>query len=70
MEILVFKTNISQREDVQKVKTYLNKHKSIIAWNVDTEDSDRVLRVVASADITQTVESLVSTAGYYIEELT
>jgi hypothetical protein len=70
MQILVFKTNINQREDVQKVKSYLNKHNDILAWNVDTGDIDRVLRVVASSDITHTVESLVSTAGYYIEELT
>lgn len=69
MQILVFKTNINQREDVQKVKTYLNQQKDILAWNVDTGDIDRVLRVVAASDITQTVESLVSTAGFYIEEL-
>lgn len=69
MQILVFKTNIHQREDVQKVKGHLNKHKDIIAWNVDTGDIDKVLRVVASADITNSVESIVSGAGYFIEEL-
>jgi hypothetical protein len=69
MEILVFKTNIQVREDIQKVGNILRKEKDILAWNVDMEDCDKVLRVEAAADITRKIEFLVTDAGYHCCEL-
>jgi hypothetical protein len=69
MEILVFKTNIQVREDIQKVGNILMKEKDILAWNVDTGDCDKVLRIEAKNDITRKVEFLVTNAGFHCSEL-
>lgn len=69
MEILVFKTNIQFREDIQKVGNILMKEQGILAWNVDTDDCDKVLRIEATADITKKVAFLVTNAGFHCCEL-
>jgi hypothetical protein len=46
IEILVFKTNIHQEEQLAKVDRILNK-KGILHWNVDKHDIDKVLRIEA-----------------------
>jgi hypothetical protein len=46
LEILVFKTNIHQEEQLEKVGRILNK-KGILRWNVDKHDIDKVLRIEA-----------------------
>ncbi len=69
MEILVFKTNLSNIEHVGKVTLPLNDHPHILDWNVDLHDSDNVLRVVAKNIPASEVQSIISTAGYLCEEL-
>lgn len=69
MEILVFKTNIHLKEDIQRVGNIFKKEKDILTWNVDTEDCDKVLRIEAVADITRKVEFLVKDAGFHCREL-
>lgn len=69
MEILVFKTNIVQFKDIRKVGNILMKEKDILTWNVDSEDCDRVLRIVAQKNISQKVEMMVNKAGFYCREL-
>lgn len=46
IEILVFKTNIYQEEQLIKVGRILDK-KGILRWNVDHHDIDKVLRIEA-----------------------
>lgn len=69
MEILVFKTNIHKKEDIQKVGNIFSEFKDILTWNVDTEDVDKVLRIEAHQDITRKVEHLINSAGYHCEEM-
>jgi len=44
-QVLVFRTNLNTKAEVQKIKQALNK-KAIIQWSVDMEDCDKVLRVI------------------------
>lgn len=69
MEILVFKTNIYHKEDIRKVEDIFKANKDILAWNVDVEDCDKVLRIEAVADISPKLKRSLSQAGYYCKEL-
>ncbi len=69
MEILVFKTNLTSKFRVRQVGPVLDFHPNIHQWNVDLHDCDKVLRVVAASIAPAEVENLLSTAGYYCEEL-
>ncbi len=69
MKILVFKTNLTNNAHIQKVKPALNGHPYIIDWNVDLNDCDKVLRIVAENMPAREVEKIVFNAGYLCEEL-
>lgn len=69
MEVLVYKTNINHKRDVEQVKPYFTDQSDILKWNVDIEDEDRVLRVEAQSDISSKIEHLVRNAGYLCWEL-
>lgn len=69
MEILVFKTNLTDAGHIENVKPVLNRHPYIKEWNVDLHDCDKILRVVTENSIATEVESIVSSAGYLCEEL-
>jgi len=69
MEVLVYKTNINHVNDVEVVRSYLNKQTGIKKWNVDIEDVDCVLRVEVDSDISSVVENIVRKAGYKCLEL-
>jgi cell fate (sporulation/competence/biofilm development) regulator YmcA (YheA/YmcA/DUF963 family) len=69
MEILVFKTNLTNNTHIQKVKPALNRHPYIKDWNVDLHDCDKVLRIVAEKMPAGEVEKIVFNAGYLCEEL-
>ncbi len=45
--VLVFKTNIRKRSEVEKLSSVFNKPE-IIKWNIDLDDCDKVLRVVTT----------------------
>ena len=69
IEILVFKTNLTNTRHIKNVRPALNLHPYIKEWNVDLHDCDKILRVVAENIPATEVESIVSTAGYLCEEL-
>lgn len=69
MEILVFKTNITQAEHIDAIGQDLNVHPCIIDWNVDLHDCDNILRIVADQIHPSIIESILTKAGYYCEEL-
>ncbi len=69
MEILVFKTNLSNTDHIGKVTLPLNHHPHILEWNVDLNDCDKVLRIVAEDIPAKEVEQLIFNAGYYCREL-
>jgi hypothetical protein len=70
MEILVFKTNVTSKRKVGKVRALLlTSFPSIQQWNFDLEDCDKVLRIVATDLHPKSVESLLQTAGFSCHEL-
>jgi len=69
MEILVFKTNLTNKKLISDVESLLNIHPHIIKWNVDLHDRDNVLRVVSKNIEAKEIEQLLTRQGYYCEEL-
>lgn len=69
VEILVFKTNLTDAKRIEEVESLLDIHPHIIQWNVDLDDCDKVLRIVSRNIAAQEVENILLNAGYYCEEL-
>jgi hypothetical protein len=69
VEILVFKTNLSDSKRINDVESLLDIHPHIIKWNVDLEDCDKVLRIVSRNIAGAEIENILLNAGYYCEEL-
>ncbi len=69
MEILVFKTNLTNPNRISEVESSLDIHPGIYQWNVDLNDSDNILRIVSKSIAAKEVENIVLSAGYYCEEL-
>ena len=69
MEVLVFKTNVTSKKKVSKVSALLTSFPAIQQWNVDLDDCDKVLRIVATDLHPNSVESLLLTAGFNCKEL-
>ncbi|MBC7686978.1 MAG: hypothetical protein H7211_02240 [Aquabacterium sp.] len=69
MDILVFKTNLFDARRISDIEPSLDVHPNIFNWNVDLNDEDNILRIVASNVAGEEVEDLLLSAGYYCEEL-
>ncbi|MEO5893015.1 MAG: hypothetical protein ABIQ31_22385 [Ferruginibacter sp.] len=69
MEILVFKTNLTDVKRISDIESSLDVHPNIFQWNVDLNDVDNILRIVANDMGGEEVETLLLSAGYYCEEL-
>ena len=69
MEILVFKTNLTDVQRIRDAGSVLDDHPHIYKWNVDLHDCDKILRVVSNNIVGKEVENLIASAGYYCEEL-
>ena len=69
IEILVFKTNLTDTKRISDVESLLDIHPHIVQWNVDLNDCDNVLRIVSRNIAAQEVENMLLNAGYYCEEL-
>ena len=69
MEILVFKTNLTNTQRIGDIESSLDVHPDIFQWNVDLHDNDNILRVVANNVPGEEVENMLLNAGYYCEEL-
>lgn len=67
--VLVFKTNIQQDGDVQKIAQQLNKCAFIKRWNIDRTDVDKVLRIESDHADAANIIGLVTGAGFVCEEL-
>ena len=51
MEILIFKTNLTDINHINEIGSRLNVHTDIFKWNVDLRDCDNILKVVANNTI-------------------
>jgi len=69
MEILVFKTNLTNTNRIREVELFLDIHPGIHNWNVDLNDCDRILRIVSRIITPSEVEDILLNAGYNCKEL-
>lgn len=67
--VLVFKTNLQFKKDINRLSPVLSNISDILRWNVDREDIDKVLRIETRILTAQEIIRLVNNAGYVCEEL-
>lgn len=70
MNILIFKTNISNMEERERLALLLDNESAIHHWNVDMEDCDKVLRVTTELLQPEAIISITQQAGLLCSELT
>lgn len=68
MDVLVFKTSVSNQEEIEQLRASLN---PLGKWNSDLEDCDRILRIAIEFGETQPADVLkiVQEQGFYCAEL-
>lgn len=69
MQILIFKTNISDSVQLEQIRPVLNGVSSILKWNIDQDDCDNVLRIEAENLGCKEIISLITHHGFLCEEL-
>lgn len=69
MDIIIFKTNVTNAIAVKKVARLFTTLPGIQQWNFDLEDCDKILRVVSSQVYPDAIASLLNTVGVECEEL-
>ena len=70
MQILVFKTNLSNRKRVKLISPLFQNHPVIRDWSVDLEDCDRILRIVTLGPVNEgEIIYMMNMCGYYCELL-
>ena len=69
MEVLVFKTNLRFKKQINAVMQHINNLQGILRWNVDLQDKDKILRIESKDLCPREVENTLQRAGYYCEEL-
>ncbi|MCF3112090.1 hypothetical protein LL912_25100 [Niabella sp. CC-SYL272] len=67
--ILIFKTNIKTFRSKNRVQRLLESKGGILAFNVDQQDTDCVLRVVAPGIAATEIIALIQEAGFECAEL-
>jgi hypothetical protein len=69
MEVLVFKTNLRFKKQINAVTPLMNTLQGILKWNVDLYDKDKILRIESRNLNPRMVEHTLQRAGYFCEEL-
>lgn len=69
MNVYVFRTDIFSEYDLETVDELLSQEQTIVGWNVDRDDVDRVLRVESTAENASELQETLSKAGFLCEEL-
>ncbi|MGA7719556.1 MAG: hypothetical protein WCA84_00135 [Ignavibacteriaceae bacterium] len=69
MEILIFKTSVTTKEDILKLQPYINDLVQDGKWNFDLDDSDKIFRVETDRDIYSSLILIFHGLGYDIKEL-
>lgn len=67
--ILIFRTNMRFKKDVQKVGLLLDQLPAVKRWNVALDDCDRILRIESDQLHAGDIIHLVQETGYFCEEL-
>lgn len=69
MEVLVFKTNIRYKKNVNAIQLQISAQPGILKWNVDLSDIDKILRIETIDLHPAKIETLITKAAYFCEEL-
>jgi hypothetical protein len=69
MEVLIFKTNLRFKKQINSVTPHINNLQGIARWNVDLDDTDKILRIESIDLSPRSVEATLQQAGYFCEEL-
>ncbi|WP_423146387.1 hypothetical protein [Rubrolithibacter danxiaensis] len=69
MEVLVFKTDVSTKTKIRRLKPRLSLLPEIRNWNFDLHDAENILRVEAENLDGNKVENVLKEAGHFCEEL-
>lgn len=69
MQVLVFKTNVRFKKQIDAIKPHINTLHGILRWNVDLYDKDKILRIETYNLSARVVEDTLQRAGYFCEEL-
>ena len=67
--VLIFKTNVDSEEQLQQAGLLLDATVSILKWNIDREDIDKVLRIESTHPHTNDIMKIMADAGFACEEL-
>ena len=69
MDVLVFKTNIRYKKDINAIRAHIDAEPKITKWNVDLKDVDKILRIETKSLHPVYIEKLIQKTGHYCEEL-
>jgi len=69
MKTLQFRTNINCSNCIARVTPYLNAVPTIVHWEVDTKNPDKILTVYGEGVTAEAVEGKVQEAGYRAQPL-
>lgn len=69
MDVLIFKTSVASKQEVNRIHPLLTSLAEIKQYNFDLEDCDNILRVVSSGVEPQTINHMLHIAGFTCEEL-
>ena len=67
--ILIFRTNIRFKKDIKNIAGVLNEQPSILKWNIDRADIDKVLRIESTTNNSTELILMIRQAGFHCEEL-
>jgi copper chaperone len=69
MDILVFKTNLRFKKNINQAVSHIDNIPGILRWNVDLQDRDKVLRIESNNLAPQLVEKTLTDIGFFCKEL-
>ena len=55
MNVFIFKTDLKDKKQVDQLKSSLEQEASIIRWAVDLLDRDRILKLVTTPELTESM---------------
>lgn len=69
MMVYVFKTSVETEKDIRKLGFHLDELLLGARWNFDLDDCDKILRIESTADVAESVITLLLISGFDCEEL-
>lgn len=65
----IFATSIYSDNDVEQVGRLLSQLPSVLRWNIDLDDIDKILRIESQSDTIQEIIHQLHSNGYHCQEL-